>query len=677
MIAVSPTYNPYTTIRDVDMIVMFDAVSDTATSHATYLATDKQSITNLNQINTREFVDVNYATCEDGLTKLDGTWHYLDTVITTQHIGWWTNIVSDAYGVFTTAPKFTATLSEEDSVVGFTCHFASSNPVKKCLVTTYTGNTEIYSEEFESDNATMMIDLPVSGFDKVEVAILETAEPYRRVKLSNFVFGITKRWTRDNILSASITEEADISGNTLPINELTVEFDNSDGEFDLIGDTKTYVYKTASNTATITATDKHEVANLNQLRDDVTKGFNYATCENSFVELRGTYSYLPPATISNSYQIGYVNNTLSNTSYQYSTTPQVTYTWPKTVSSSGLRLYFGERNFATSITAQAYLNSTLIDSVTITNDEPVVEFEFAVSGYNKIVLTFNSNVAAYRFIKLHEVQILKYADSWYSYLNKNQKLKALFVINGEEVNMGKAYLFDSLEQTNGGLSAKIVAKDYVNQLNNQKYVGSNDRPHGSGILTLLNNMLDGSGVTVDCEANYAVCNTTPKDTTKRAAIHYFAQAVRRTCTLDRNNVLKIRKFDPSTYVDTITMDMMYSKDIIRTSDYVNMIRLTVKNGYVDPETQDIYYGGSGLYYREIENDCIYDTYDGGQNVANWLLQQAERRIYFDIKTRGNPAIELGDTVRIVTEEGTAYIAVVYSQEFEYNGGLSCRMKAVV
>ena len=146
MIAVSNTYNPYTIIRDVDMIVTFDAVSDTAVNHATYTATDKQSITTLNQINTREFVDVNYATCEDGLTKLDGSWHYLDTVITTQHIGWWTNILSDEFGAFSTAPKFTATLSQTDDVVGFTLHFASSNPVKRCLVTTYNGNDEIYSE---------------------------------------------------------------------------------------------------------------------------------------------------------------------------------------------------------------------------------------------------------------------------------------------------------------------------------------------------------------------------------------------------------------------------------------------------------------------------------------------------------------------------------------------------
>ena len=314
MIAVPQTYNPYTTIRDVDMVVTFDAISPTAANRATYSATNQQSITNLNQINTREFADVNYATCEDGLTKLDGTWHYLDAVVTTQHIGWWTNILSDAYGVFSTPPKFTATLSQPDDVVGFTLHFASSNPVKRCLVTTYNGNDEIYSEEFTSDNASIIIDLPASDFDKVDVEILETLEPYRRVKLSNFVFGITKRWTRDNILSASVSEEADITGNTLPINELTVEFDNSNGDFDLIGETKTYVYKTASNTATISATDKNEIANLNQLRDNVTQGYNYATCENSLVELKGEHHYLPPISLMN-YQIGYVNNTLSNTSY--------------------------------------------------------------------------------------------------------------------------------------------------------------------------------------------------------------------------------------------------------------------------------------------------------------------------------------------------------------------------
>ena len=401
MIAVSQTYNPYTIVRDVDMVVTLDAINESAANYATYSATYKQSITNLNQINTREFVDVNYATCENGLTKLDGSWHYLDTVITTQHIGWWSSILSNASGVFTTIPKFTATLSDDESVVGFTLHFAQSNPVKKCRATTYSGDTEIYSEEFSSNTASMVIDLPASGFDKVEVEILETAEPYRRVKLSNFVFGVTKRWTRDNILNASITEEADITGNTLPINELSVEFDNTTGEFDVIGDTKTYVYRTASNKANITATNQHEVSNLNQLRDNNLKAYNYATCENYFVELRGQHHYLPPATIPSSYQIGYVNNTVSNTSSQYNTIPQVTYTWTSdTVTSSGLRLYFGERNYATSITASAYIDNTLIDSVTITNNEDsVVEFDFAVNGYNKLILSFPKSVAPYRLLK--------------------------------------------------------------------------------------------------------------------------------------------------------------------------------------------------------------------------------------------------------------------------------------
>lgn len=677
MIAVSPTYNPYTTVREVDMIVTFDAVSETASSNATYTATNKQSITNLNQINTRQYVDVNYATCEDGLTKLDGTWHYLDTVVTTQHIGWWTNILSDEFGVFTTVPKFTATLSDEDSVVGFTLHFAESNPVKRCLVTTYNGNSEIYSEEFTSETATMMIDLPVSGFDKVEVEILETAQPYRRVKLSNFVFGITKRWDRNNILNANISEEADITGESLPINELIVEFDNSTGEFDLFGDTKTYVYKTASKTATITATDQNEIANLSQLRDDETKGFNYATCENSLVELKGEYHYLPPASLS-SYQIGYINNTLSNLQYEYTTIPKITYTWTKAINSAGLRLCFGEKNFATSITASAYIDNTLIDTTTVTNEEAVAEFEFGVNGYNKLELEFNSNIEAYRFIKLFEVQILKYADSWGSYLTKNQHMEAFFVINGEQVAMGKSYLFDSLEQTNGGLTAKITAKDYVSHFDVQKYEGM----HGTTKLsTAIDGILSGTGIVAEYVpstlANVTVSKSAPKDTTKRAALHYFSQAARATCTLNREGKLKIKSFDISRYSDTLTLDVMYDKDVAKMSDYVDMIRLTVSDEYTDPETENIYFGGSGLYYREMENDCVYTG--NGQAVANWILEQAKRRIYFEMKTRGNPALELGDTVRIVTQDGTAYLAVVYSQDFEYGegGGLSCVMKAVV
>ena len=274
---------------------------------------------------------------------------------------------------------------------------------------------------------------------------------------------------------------------------------------------------------------------------------------------------------------------------------------------------------------------------------------------------------------------MRYADSWYSHLNKNQKLQACFVINGETVSMGKAYMFDKLEQTNGGLSAKLTAKDYVRQLNEQAYDGANDT---ATLDWLVGDILTGTGVTTKYKSGsilpYVTVNrNTPKDTTKRAAIHYVCQAGDATCTINRDGELYITPFDIANYVDTITPNEVYSNDIIRMDDYVNMIRLTVKNEYVDPETQDVYFGGSGLYYREIQNNCVY--VGNGQTVANWLLQQYERRTYFEMKTRGNPAVELGDTVRIIDKNGTAYLAVVYAQEFVYGkgGGLYCNMKAVM
>ena len=326
--------------------------------------------------------------------------------------------------------------------------------------------------------------------------------------------------------------------------------------------------------------------------------------------------------------------------------------------------------------AEAYIDNSLIDSIDIDNTEAMTEFEFAVSGYNKLVLTFNSSAEAYRFIKLHEIQILKYADSWGSYLTKNQHMEAFFVINGEQVAMGKSYLFDSLEQTNGGLTAKITAKDYVDHFDVQKYVGA----HGTTKLsTVISSILTDTGITAEygstAIANTTVSKSAPKDTTKRAAIHYFSQAACATCTLNREGKLKIKPFDVSAYSDTLALDVMYDEDVAKMSDYVNMIRLTVSDEYTDPATEHTYWGGSGLYYREIENDCVYTG--NGQTVANWLLQKASRRVYFEVKTRGNPALELGDTVRIITRDGTAYLAVVYSQEFVYNGGLSCTLKAVV
>lgn len=677
MIPVSETYNPYKQARHVGIEIMLDATESKALSTCSFTTNEQESISDLNQLKSSDYEDIKYATCEDDFTMLDGTYNYLPDVLTNEHIGWWSQEISDENGDFNVYPTLTAQLNNTYDVVGFSIYSSKENGIAECNISAYNGNTLIYNETFTSEDEVLIADIPTSNFNKVVVEVTKSLQPYRRVKVLSFLFGIRKIWEKDEIISTRISEGASINSESLNINELVFEMYDPEHYFSNQHAERMYVYKKASRTAKVNTTNSGAITNINQIKDLKTELYKYATCEDDFTMLDGTYEYLPDGNIPDNIQIGFISSELSKVDNSFENAPKITYTWRGSVSFAGLRLYFGEDNYATNIKASAYYNGGLIASKEFSNSENVAELIFSISKCDKLEFEFSSVNKPYRYLKISDIQILRYTESWVSYLTRNQSISVSIIIDGEKINMGSKYQFYQLEQSGEGLTATITAKDYIERLDRQNYTyGQNGT---TTLNTMLESVLENTGITINYGnaslSDTTVSRTTPKDTTKRAAIHYLTQAAKSTCFLDRNRVLQVKPFDAgNTFIDAFNMDNIYKPDIFRMGDYINMIRLTVTNSYVDPEQSNTYNGGSGLYYREIQNDCVYTG--NGQAVANWLLQQAKKRTYFEAETRGNPALELGDTVQVELEDGTVYLAVIYEQTFEYNGGLKATVKAV-
>lgn len=677
MIQVSETYNPYKTSRNVDIEIMLDATESKALSNCTFTTNSQESISDLSQLKKSNYKDIKYTTCEDNMVMLDGTWNFLPDNITNQHIGWWSQEISDENGDFSTYPTLTAQLNTTYDVVGFSMYSSKENGIAECIISAYNGNTLIYSETFTSENETLIADIPTSDFDKVIIEITKSLQPYRRVKLLSFLFGIKKKWDKNNIVNASISESASINSETLPINELVFEMYDPEHYFSNQHSERMYVYKKASRTAKVSTVNSGAITNINQIKDLQTELYKYATCEDSLVMLDGTYDYLPYGTITDNIQIGFISSELSNSNNNFNHKPKITYKWRGNLSFAGLRMYFGEDNYATNIKVSAYYNGGLVSSKDFTNNEDIAELKFSVSKCDKLEFEFSTTNKPYRYLKISDIQILRYTESWVEYLTRNQNIIASLIIDGEKINVGSKYQFYQLEQSDEGLTTTITARDYIERLDRQAY--RNGQNSTTTLNTMLEDILTNSGISINYGtsslSNTTVRRTTPKDTTKRAAIHYLTQAARATCFLDRNKVLQVKSLNAgNTFIDSFNMDNIYKSDIFRMNDYVTKIRLTVPNPYNDPETSNTYNSGSGYYYREIENSCVYSN--NGQAVANWLLQQAKRRTYFEMETRGNPALEIGDTIQVELEDGTVYLAVIYEQIFEYNGGLKATVKAV-
>lgn len=90
------------------------------------------------------------------------------------------------------------------------------------------------------------------------------------------------------------------------------------------------------------------------------------------------------------------------------------------------------------------------------------------------------------------------------------------------------------------------------------------------------------------------------------------------------------------------------------------------------KTEATYTSGSGKNVKTVSNPCAYN----GQTVADWLLACYNRRVNYKTPNRGNPAVEIGDTITIYDAYGANGNAAVTNIDLNYNGGLAATTQGV-
>ena len=68
----------------------------------------------------------------------------------------------------------------------------------------------------------------------------------------------------------------------------------------------------------------------------------------------------------------------------------------------------------------------------------------------------------------------------------------------------------------------------------------------------------------------------------------------------------------------------------------------------------------------ISNPCVYY----GQTVVNWLLGCYQRRLSYKLQSRGNPLLEIGDTISVESAFDDIGSCTITGIELIYDGGLS-------
>ena len=109
----------------------------------------------------------------------------------------------------------------------------------------------------------------------------------------------------------------------------------------------------------------------------------------------------------------------------------------------------------------------------------------------------------------------------------------------------------------------------------------------------------------------------------------------------------------------------------------NAVKLTVS---VDAAGEDLVYYAKNIAtddmerMYEVSNPCV--TAAMGNQVAAWILGWVRRRVSYEATVRGNPAVDLLDTVQINDVYGVNGEAVVTQLNYSYDGGLTCDAAAI-
>lgn len=260
----------------------------------------------------------------------------------------------------------------------------------------------------------------------------------------------------------------------------------------------------------------------------------------------------------------------------------------------------------------------------------------------------------------------------FAYLQEGtQPLSMRAIINGEVVELGELY-YTSAKVSSDGMTATIVANDRIVELDGATFMG---RSGTSTLSAMVNEILEGTGIEAEYEedlANVVVNSCIPEDTLKREALRLVAQAACCTCWINREGLLHFGALDvDSVPAQTISDNELYNFDGISISQNVGAVKLVVQDVFAETE-ETTYTSGTGANIKVIHNPCAYN----GQAVADWLYSNYQRRRRYAVQNQGDPALEIGDTVKIYDAYKQNLNAAMTGLELRYDGVLSIITSAV-
>ena len=291
----------------------------------------------------------------------------------------------------------------------------------------------------------------------------------------------------------------------------------------------------------------------------------------------------------------------------------------------------------------------------------------------ELIFTFDNSDKQYNLLN---------PDGVYQHLQEGQRIEVKMSVGGEAVDMGE-FRFTSADVSRSGIVPEITAHDALYSLDGSEFTG------GTGAEMTLSQAV--AAVLGDYELECAfdggsdsrkVLLAPPSGSSARETIRLLAQAAMCAVYIDRLGVLRFTQLSPSSAADgSITADELYDYSGVSISEPADGVSLNASGEYrLDSDGKQIQYiytagsQGVGSLVQTFSNPCVAPSM--GSAVASWLLAGLKMRKQYAVKNRCDPAVEIGDTVKIDDIFANRENAVVTGIEISYDGTLSAVTKGV-
>lgn len=233
---VSANYSPYADIIHADASVEFSLIATNASKVASATGSAATPYTSIAQTH-NEIIrnSLKLASFETNLWALDGTFQLPRRNGGNGETGWFSEAMSDANGNIDVS--LTYNFSVPQNSAGFTLVFdtRSGECASDFTVTTYNGSSVVSSIAITgNEESKVFFDLQSYGYNKLIVRFTKTSKPYRRIRLTEFIFGQTVKFDGSKIKELRIVRETSQYGEKLPSSMLRITIDNSDNSYNVL-----------------------------------------------------------------------------------------------------------------------------------------------------------------------------------------------------------------------------------------------------------------------------------------------------------------------------------------------------------------------------------------------------------------------------------------------------------